>query len=321
MEVVDLKQYNCTIENPVDNLYETKPKSISQPCLMMVVGVRNSGKSYTMSQLLKDDHDCFDRIYMITPSFKSNAAYFEKYVNEEDVYKPSKDAVNKVVSQVELDKEEWELHLEKLRVYSEFMKACKDNKFNYSDDDLLALYDMDLLNGSPPVWKYHRKGKEDEPPRSFLIMDDCLGSKALLQSSGVTTISTLNRHIAPLEENWVSKKTGRVRSACGLGVAILTQTYSMRDGISRVVRENLTDLLVYQNKQEGQMNKLKEELCSVVDEELFSEAYNKATSKKYGCLCISFKPKCASLTFRQNLSKAITFPQLPCTCNGEVCKK
>ena len=64
-----------------------------------------------------------------------------------------------------------------------------------------------------PVWKYVYK----EPPKSCLILDDCLSSPAMLQSAGLTKLATLNRHIAPLQ------KPHSNRSACGLAVMILSQ--------------------------------------------------------------------------------------------------
>ena len=54
--------------------------------------------------------------------------------------------------------------------------------------------------------------------KSLLILDDCLGSPAILQSSGLTKCATLNRHLSPLKEPHSN------RSACGLAVIILSQT-------------------------------------------------------------------------------------------------
>ena len=155
-----------------------------------------------------------------------------------------------------------------------------------------------------PKWKYGR----EEPPKSLLILDDCLGSPAILQSSGLTKIATLNRHIAPLKENHSN------RSACGLAVIILSQSYKMQQGISRVLRENLSLLTLFKNKQEQQVKAIKDELANVVDEELFNKAYEYATREKYGSLTVDFNPKCATKTFRKNLNQIILFDDLQCNC-------
>ena len=73
------------------------------------------------------------------------------------------------------------------------------------------------------------------------------------------------------------------------------------------MRENLTDICVWKNKQTKQLEKLREELGSVVDEDLFDKAYAYATKEKFGCLTVSFRPKHPDLTFRKGLSEAIVF--------------
>ena len=137
-----------------------------------------------------------------------------------------------------------------------------------SDDELLNFYELDFFH-EPPKWRYAK----EEPPKSLLILDDCLGSPAILQSSGLTRISSLNRHIAPLETNHSG------RSACGLAVIILSQSYRMNQGISRIIRENLSLLTLFKNKQESQLKAIKEELANVVDEALFEKAYERILSE------------------------------------------
>ena len=172
------------------------------------------------------------------------------------------------------------------------------------DVDLIMMYDeLGFLEGKPE-WKY----KTIEPPKSLLIMDDVLGSPAILQSSGLTKIATLNRHIAPLQENH------KGRSACGLAVIILSQSYRMQNGISRSLRENLSLFTLFKNKQPKQLEAIKEELGSVVDIDKFEKSYEYATKEKYSNLTIDFKPKCDTLTFRKNLNEAIIFDDQVCEC-------
>jgi len=185
----------------------------------------------------------------------------------------------------------------------------KNKHFTTICSDMIVQYLDRGFFDRPPEWKYDKKNPQ--PPRSLLILDDCLGSPAILASSGLTRIATLNRHVAPLAENHGE------RSACGLAVIILSQTYKMQNGIGRVLRENLSLLTLFLNKQEKQMSCIKEELANVVDEKLFDQAYDYATKDKFGNLTIDFKPKCATKTFRKNLSEAIMFDSLPCQCNNK----
>ena len=273
----------------------------------MLIGQRTAGKSYLASKILAQAQreKTFDRVYMVTPSFNSNKAYFGKYVNEEDVYEPTRESISEVIKSVEADRDEWEEYLQKKELYEMYKKDAKKS-FKKVDDDVFITYDtLGFLDGIVPKWKYAK----EEPCKSLLILDDCLGSPAILQSSGLTRIATLNRHIAPLAETY------KGRSACGLSVIILSQTYKMSNGISRVLRENLSILTLFKNKQQKQLDAIKEELANVVDLDKFDKAYEYATRQKYGNLSVDFKPKCETMTFRRNLNELIIFPDQKCECN------
>jgi len=90
---------------------------------------------------------------------------------------------------------------------------------------------------------------------------------------------------------------------------------SSGQGFSRVLRENLSLLTLFLNKQQKQLDAIKEELANVVDVNLFDEAYKYATKDKFGNLTIDFKSKCKTMTFRKNLNELIKFDELSCECN------
>ena len=307
MKIEKIDIYNDNPKEGVNNEYPTPKNSFRQPCLQLVVGVRYTGKSYLTSKILaqaKRDKT-FNRIYIVTPSFKSNEAYFGEYINEEDVFEPTKDSIDNVIKSVEADRDEFEEFLIKKEVYKKFKRDL--NKIKLMDQDDYYMYEDFGFFNQEPIWKY---GKV-EPPKSLLILDDCLASPAILQSSGLTKCATLNRHVAPLSQ----PHSGR--SACGLAVIILSQSYRMSSGqgFSRVLRENLSLLTLFLNKQQKQLDAIKEELANVVDVNLFDEAYKYATKDKFGNLTIDFKPKCKTMTFRKNLNELIKFDELGCECN------
>jgi len=236
MKTAKLKCYEQNPDTGVNNEYPTPIESFKQPALHMIVGQRTAGKSYLTSKILaqaKKDKT-FDRIYIITPSFNSNKSYFGKYINEEDVYDPTRDSISQVIKSVESDRDSFEEFINKKKMYAEFKKNKNKAVESIDEDDLIYYYENDFFT-EPPRWKYSK----EEPPKSLLILDDCLGSPAILQSSGLTKIATLNRHVAPLKENHSN------RSACGLAVMILTQSYRMNNGISRVLRENVSLLTLF----------------------------------------------------------------------------
>ena len=309
MQTKPLHIYETPPPGSVSNEYPTLAHAFREPSLHMVVGVRNSGKSYLTARLLQQARKdkTFDRVYMVTPSFDSNKAYFAQHVKPEDVFEPTRDSIDKVIAAVEADRDAWERFVEEKRQYKLFQRAMQGHG-DLKDDALLYAYALGWLDGCAPKWKY----AVEQPPRSMLVLDDVLSRPAIQQSSGLGRIATLNRHVAPLKENFVGPHGER--SSCGLSVVILSQTYRMIGGVSRLLRENLSLLTLFQNKQEKQLAAIREELANVVDENLFDKAYEYATKEKHGALTVDFRPKCPSLTFRKNLSEAIVFSELGCTC-------
>ena len=308
MQTKSLNVYNGKVDGNVNNEYDTTDDAFRQPCLQMIVGQRTAGKSFLTSKILaqaKKDKT-FNAIYIITPSFNSNRAYFKKYISEDNAYEPTRSSIQEVITRVENDRDEWEQYLSDKALYDKFKKDMKEKHFTMiSADNIIQYLDRGFFD-NPPEWKYDKNNPE--PPKSLLILDDCLGSPAIMQSSGLTRIATLNRHVAPLKEDH------KDRSACGLAVIILSQTYKMQQGIGRVLRENLSLLTLFLNKQEKQMQSIKEELGNVIDEDIFEKAYDYATKEKFGNLTIDFKPKCMTKTFRKNLNEAIMFDELKCEC-------
>lgn len=296
----------------VSNEYKTSHYAIRQPCLMYVSAVRNSGKSFSVSKLVTQaqKEKTFDRIYFISPSFLSNKAYFGKLINDEDVFEPTKDSIQNVIDCVEQEKEEFEEFLRKKKDYEDFVTKLRSKK-DFTDDEIFRFQELGFLDEDheKPKWKY----PVVRPPQSLVILDDILSSPAILQSSGLTKIATLNRHIAPLSQPYGD------RSACGLAVIIISQTYCMPQGISRTLRENLTHLLIFKNKQEKQLAKIRDELGSAVDEDKFMTAYKHSTKEKYGNLLVDFNPRCPTLTFRKNLNELIIFKddEVECKCGDK----
>ena len=309
---IDIYGKNDEPKNMVSNDYETSHYAIRQPCLLYASAVRASGKSFSVSKIVRglQREKVFDRITLITPTFNSNKAYFGDLISniDEDVFEPTRDSIQKVIDSVERDRDEFEEHLEKLKKYNEFLKILKSGA-EMNDDQILEYIDLGFLNEeamAKPEFKYEKKAGKLRPPQTLLILDDVLSSPALLQSSGLTKIATLNRHVGPLKETF-GANTKHPRSACGLAVILISQTYNMPQGVSRTLREQITHLLLFQNKQEKQLDKIRDELGSAVDANKFQKAYEFAVKEKYGNLLVDFNPREPELTFRKNLNELIIF--------------
>ena len=131
--------YNGKVDSSVNNEYPTPLHSFKQCALHLVVGQRTAGKSYLVSQILAQAHKdkTFDVIYIITPSFSSNRAYFGKYIDEKNVFEPTKDSISQVIQRVEADRDEWERFLQEKKLYEEYQKKMRTNDF---------LPDTELIN-------------------------------------------------------------------------------------------------------------------------------------------------------------------------------
>lgn len=289
----------------VSNAYMTPPDAIKAPPLMYVSAVRNSGKSFAVSKLMRQakKDKTYDRVYLITPTWLSNKSYFGDLIKVEDVLEPTKTAIDDVVGRVEADRDEWEKFCIEKKRWEEFQKLMKGNK-ELNESQILYYFELGYLDdeAKKPVWKY----SQERPPQSCCILDDILSSPVISQSSSLSRIASLNRHIAPLKEEFI-QSDGTKRSACGMGVIIISQTYSMSQGVGRVIRENCTNLMLFKNKQEKQLAKIRDELGSSLDVDKFDLAYELATKEKYGFLLCDFNANCPTKAFRKGFNDYIVF--------------
>ena len=300
---VSLYGKDCEPKQGVSNAYDSVMQGgIDGNCLCGIFGLRHSGKTWVCSKIINQAQktNVYDKIYLITPTFLSNKSYFGKHIDEEDVFEPNRDSIKQVIESVEQDRDDFERYLQELKDYNEYMTKMKSKKDLFTDEDIFKYDQLGWLETTPdrPTWKY----KKVRAPQSLVILDDILGSQ-VVHSPYFTKVATLNRHIAGLKEPYGE------RTACGLGVIFNSQTYSMNQGVSRVLRENLTHMVIFKNKQEKQLQKMIDELAGAVDEVKFMEAYNYAIQDKHDSLLVSFKPHCPTHTFKRNLNELIIFDE------------
>jgi len=286
----------------VKNAYPTSHYAFRQVCIHLIVGQRGQGKTHACSKLISQaqKEKTFDSIYLISPSALSNKSYFERFIPDENIYKPTKDSIEQVIQRVEEERDEWEEYLKKKKLYDDFV-AVLGSKRDLTDFEIFRFESLGFLDEhmSKPVWKY----KQIRPPTSAVILDDVLGS-ALLKSNKLEELFSTNRHIAPLHE----PHSGR--SALGLSIYILAQSYRCPGGVGRIIREQITELTLFKNRQRKQINVIRDELASVVSEDKFERALDYATSKPYGHLTVSFgNLACPTLTFRENFNNLIIFQE------------
>ena len=78
----------------VSNLYYNEnPDDLQAPCVWSLTGLRGSGKSYIISQYLMHSQKrrvpLYDRVFIVTPSWKSNRSYWVDYIDDENAKQPT----------------------------------------------------------------------------------------------------------------------------------------------------------------------------------------------------------------------------------------
>ena len=322
-----IKEFKTTPDTSITNEYNTTKNGLRSPYLMIAVGVRNTGKSYTTAKILaqaKEDK-LYDRYFMISPTYDSNKKYWSflgDLLSEEDVFYPTRDSIDLVIDEIEKERDLWEDYMIQKKLYERFKKLTKNrNSINNIDfDDLHLFMDAGFINEEgefmdvdEPEWFRDI----ERPAQCCLVCDDVLGSSALGNASGLTKLAIMNRHLAPLKEPYKN------RAALGCACIFLTQSYSgggggSHHGIPKALRLNATHLIFFKNKSDGVMKKITEELGGVVAEEQFMSAYQFAVQDKHDNLMLDLHPKCATKKFRRNLTEFIIFPEDEAEC---CCKK
>ena len=285
IKVTKIKDFDITPPKKKAFAIETPPDVPKQHSLSVFSARRGGGKSVACTAYVKKlmDHNCMQRVMIITPTWNSNKEIFAPLnIDPEDVLEPSKTALATVIERVEAEKKEHEQYLFKKRRYNEFKKAMRSAVSVEAMPAMMLMEAMDLgFFEGPPKWKH---ADDSHPTYCMLIIDDCLSLPIMMNpSSGLLSLCVKHR---------------RVADGLGLSIAMLVQTYCAIGGLPRPIRENCTLLCLGKLKDLNQKAKIHEEIGSDVDLDKFDQMFQYATSKPFGFLCIDFNPPSPDKTFR-----------------------
>ena len=128
MKVKKIKEYSKSPKESISNQYDTKKHSFKEPGIKLVIGTRGTGKSYTTAKIMLEakKDKLFDVTYFITPTFDSNKAHWSQFdISEENVFYPSRDAIEKVLNRIETERDEFEDFLVEMEIYERFKRETK----------------------------------------------------------------------------------------------------------------------------------------------------------------------------------------------------
>lgn len=255
--------------------------------LMVVSGKRGSGKSVAITNFLREckNKHYLDKIYLISPTYYSNKQIWDICdIQPEDVYDVEKGVIKNIIKSVESDKKEWDDFLYQKELYKKYQR---DKNLEYVNDDLLIQYNDFNFFEKKPKWKY----PVEQPPRIAVILDDCLSTDVMARpSEGLVNLAIKHRHIA---------------DGLGISLILLTQTYCGVSGISRIVRENVTSLVLFAVHDENQIKKIYSELNLKLEYPKFLELLEFCHNEPHGFIFIDFSPKEEKYQFRKGWNELI----------------
>ena len=289
-----MRSKNLKIELPKGERYkyqtaEMMPNLCTQ---LLCCGAKGSGKTISIVNLVKKLE--FDRIFLISPTAKSNHAILSMInIDEDDMYEDTEDLtiIDDIIRRVEEEGREYDEYHERMKEYNEFIKNSNNNDYHLIDDDTIDKFMDDNNNFLKP--EHYLNGRR---PKVALILDDILGS--YLMSKGIRKVNNLaikHRHISPVK----SEGGG----AIGVSTFFLTQTFRCQTGgISKPIRSNCNSLIIFKTKNENEFNDLRDEVAGEIGKELFTKIYEIATDEPHSFLFLDFNPKKSHPSrYRKNL--------------------
>ena len=276
MKTVKFKGLDIKVPKGTAFAYETPPMMPKGHMVTLAVGKRGSGKGVATTNLISNMK--YDRIFVISPTFKSNSALMKMLnVDEADVYDDPDDpsAIDKIVKAIEQERDDLVEYQEKMKQYRHFLKLLNDPNKIVPDELLVMFYNNG--NFEPP--KHRWGGKR---PFCCLICDDLQGSK-IFTNKKIDNLTIMGRHVASFDDD---------QPSIGLSIVFQIQNYKSKSGgLSRAIRNNATNMILFKNKDKVELDFISSEMSGEFDKEVFMRAYEKAVDEPHSFLFVDLHKK------------------------------
>ena len=274
----------------------TPDSELRLPTLCAIVARKGSGKTVAIAskhKQLKDQNLC-DRIFWISPTCSSNDEFLKPLdLLPEDIYhSPTPDSLLDVIRKIEMEGEEWKDYEEKMENYKKLQKLLKSNKPIQNIDPAFLLKCLNDDAFEPPVSKYGHK------PILSIVLDDCQNTPIMTTGFKNPLVSLCLRH----------RHAG---GGCGTSIWLCCQNFcSQGAGLPKSIRDNLSLLCLFRNRDAKVMQKIASEICQDVSEELFLKAYDLCTADdKHGFITVDMNPREKKYAFRRKWDELIIFDE------------
>ena len=298
MKTKRIKGYDIVVPKASAFTYETPEMMPKSHTSTLFVGARGAGKTLSAVNMLKNMN--YDRIFVISPSVKSNKAIMDMLnLDDSDVYDDPDDLENldKIIAEVNKERDDLEEYEEKIKNWSKFQKKLQNPMFSVPDSLLMDYYNPATGNFEKPQHRYGGK-----KPHLALLIDDCMGS--LLFTKGIRKLNNLfikHRHIAPFKKG----------SALGISLYPLVQSYiAQSGGISKCIRGNITSMILFKTKNLKELDQIATEMAGEVSKETFFKIYEDCYKDKYDFMMIDLhKKKEHPSMFRRNFNEFLMYQE------------
>ena len=289
------KEYRMKLPKKKAFSIETTPDQLRLHQLLCIAAPRGTGKMIIGSswlQSLKKQH-CLDRVFIMSPTIVSNREMLAPLeISEEDEYHGPNwaDAIQDIVRKAEEEKKDWDNYQEALLLY----QLLHDDKIDINrirPELLLKALEKGYFLKKPES-KYGHK------PILAVIVDDLQGSNIYSANPKNPFINFCLRH-------------RHIAEGLGITVVMMVQTFGGAGGVPRIIRQNLTSLLLGPQKNLKVIEQVAEEIGGQIEEPQFMEAYNIATHNEHpdqpnhNFLLVDFYAKSPDKIFRRNLNEYI----------------
>lgn len=229
------------------------PPGYPRPILFaLACASRGSGKSYTVSQLIRSFSDCdaISRTFLVSPTYHTNKHYWDfAGVKPQDAYTrmdQAEDAVKDVLRKIREAKDDHDFYVTAKQAFDAQKRGA-----------ILSVAQQNLIEQLDGVMP---------PPvkliRPCLVLDDLSHSKLLTNSRFFTNLCLRNRHCHP-----------------GVGLNIIVITQSVRNGLPRCLRSNVNLWLLWPTRDLTIVrNDVWPELAGTLTREAFEDIFRYATT-------------------------------------------
>ena len=273
---------------------ETPPDQLRLHQLICICAPRGCGKMIQGSSWFQGlkRQGCMDRIFIMSPTIESNREMLSPLgiLPEDEYHNGERESIEDIIRKGDEEMDEWEEYQEAVLLYQLLNDPNVDIN-RIKPELLLKALEKGYFNKKPESKYGHR-------PVLGLIVDDLQGSNIYSTAPKNPFINMLLRH-------------RHLFRSLGLTVCMMCQTYGGAGGVPRIVRQNITSLLLGPQKNEKVIEQIAEEVGGQIDHDIFMKAYQMGTHNdhpdkpNHNFLLIDFHPKSPDKMFRRNLDTYI----------------